>query len=172
MQDFHVRPVSAAHRTWVEALLTEHWGSAKVVTRGRVYHADELPGFVAESGGELLGLVTYRLDGDEVEVATLNSLREGIGIGTALLDAVRAAAQRAGCRRMWLITTNDNMPAFRFYQKRGWRLVAVHREGVTEDRRLKPEIPPVGLEGIPLRDEIEFEFLLIEPQQSSGERLA
>ena len=160
MQDFHVRPVNAADRPWVQRLLTEHWASTRSVTRGRVHQADELPGFVAESDGEPLGLTTYHLDGDHCEIVTLNSLREGIGIGTALLEAVRSAASRAGCRRMWLITTNDNVPAFRFYQKRGWHLAAVHREGVTEDRRLKPEIPLIGLEGIPIRDEIEFESLL------------
>jgi DNA-3-methyladenine glycosylase I len=88
---------------------------------------------------------------------TLNSLREGIGIGTALLDAVREAARKSGCRRTWLITTNDNLHALRFYQKRGWRLTALHRNALDESRRLKPVIPEIGIDGIPLRDEIELE---------------
>jgi RimJ/RimL family protein N-acetyltransferase len=69
-------------------------------------------------------------------------------------------AEQAACQRIWLITTNDNMPALRFYQKRGFRLVAVHQNALDYSRTLKPEIPLIGLEGIPLRDEIELEIIL------------
>jgi ribosomal protein S18 acetylase RimI-like enzyme len=66
------------------------------------------------------------------------------------------AAIRAGCVRLWLITTNDNLHALGFYQKSGFRLVALHPDAVAESRRLKPSIPEVGLDTIPLRDEIEL----------------
>jgi hypothetical protein len=63
--------------------------------------------------------------------------------------------------RAWLVTTNDNMRALRFYQRLGWELVAVHRGAVDRAREtLKPEIPRVGNDGIPLRDEIELEYRL------------
>ena len=65
-----------------------------------------------------------------------------------------------GCRRVWLVTSNDNLPALRFYQRRGYELVAVHRRSLEEARRLKPEIPSTGLYGIPLRDEIELEIMV------------
>lgn len=159
MPGFDVRPLDLSDRAWVARLLTEHWSSTRLIARGRVHNADELPGFVAEAGGEPIGLVTYRLEEEQCEVVTLNSLREGIGVGSALLDAVRTAASQAGCRRMWLITTNDNLHALRFYQKRGWHLVAVHRDALDESRRLKPEIPLIGIDGIPLRDEIELELI-------------
>ncbi len=81
-------------------------------------------------------------------------------IGTALIDAVKDVATMAHCKRLWLITANDNMAALRFYQKRGFLLVAVYRNAVEQSRRLKPEIPLVGIDGIPLRDEIELELLL------------
>jgi hypothetical protein len=55
------------------------------------------------------------------------------------------------------VTTNDNAPAIRFYQRRGWDLVALHRDAVNESRRLKPEIPATGVDGIPIRHELEFE---------------
>ncbi len=110
-----------------------------------------------------MGLVTYRIEGQACEVVTLDSLEANIGIGTALVEAVREAATQAGCTRLWLITTNDNMDALRFYQKRGLRLVAVHRDAVTEARRSKPQIPWIGNDGIPLRDEIELELMLGEP---------
>jgi RimJ/RimL family protein N-acetyltransferase len=105
-------------------------------------------------------LVTYRIVAKECEIVTLDSLQTGMGIGTALLDAVEQAAQQARCRRIWLITTNDNLTALRFYQKRGFSLVAVHRGAVEQARRLKPEIPACGQYGIPIQDEIELELLL------------
>ena len=141
-------------------MLTQRWHSARIVTRGRVHQADELPGFVAELGGQLAGLVTYRLDAHECEIVSLDSLVQGRGIGAALIAAVRDAARAAGCARLWLITTNDNLSALRFYQKRGFTLVAVHRNALEVARRLKPEIALVGVDGIPLRDEIELEMTL------------
>jgi GNAT superfamily N-acetyltransferase len=141
-------------------LLEEHWHGPRIVTRGRVHQADRLPGFVAEERRQPVGLVTYHIEQSQCEVVSLNSLREGMGIGSALLEAVEKTARSANCRRMWLITTNDNLAALRFYQKRGWRLVAVHRDALEESRRLKPEIPRVGTNGIPLRDELELALAL------------
>lgn len=155
-----IRPLSRRDRAWVEALLEEHWGSPAVVTRGRVHRADRLPGFVAEHDGEPAGLVTYRIAEAECEVVTLNSLVEDRGLGTALLEAVRQVALAADCRRLWLITTNDNTAALRFYQRRGLVLAALHRGAIRESRRLKPQIPATGNDGIPIRDELELELLL------------
>ena len=81
-------------------------------------------------------------------------------IPSFLINAVREAALSAACHRVWLITTNDNIQALRFYQRRGFELVAVHRDAIKESRKLKPEIPEVGMHGIPLRDEIELELKL------------
>ena len=80
------------------------------------------------------------------------------GAGTALIEAVEQLAAQHGCARLWVITTNANIDALRFYQRRGFCLAAVHRGAVDDSRsRLKPEIPEVGAYGIPLRDEIELE---------------
>ena len=155
---FRIRVIEADDAPWMRKLLGERWGSSTIITRGRFHQADQLPGFIADSAGACFGLVTYRIEGNQCEVVSLDSLREGVGIGSALLDAVQAAAREAGCRRIWLITTNDNLAAIRFYQKRGWRLVAVYREALAESRKLKPEIPRIGIDGIPLRDEIELEL--------------
>lgn len=155
-----IRPVSEQDHPWVTALLKEYWASTRIVTRGRVHEADKLPGFIAEVDNRPVGLLTYRIDDNQCEVVSLNSLREGMWIGSSLLDATREMAAAAGCRRMWLITTNDNLAALGFYQKRGWRLVAIHRDALEQARRLKPEIPGVGINGIPVCDEIELELLL------------
>ena len=160
MKAFQIRPSNKGDRDWAARFIEEHWHSVKIVTRGGVHYADELPGFIAVQEDEPVGLVTYRVDGDECEIVTMNSLVQGVGIGSALLDAVQDIAASAKCKRLWLITTNDNVAALRFYQKRGFSLVAVYRNALEKSRRLKPEIPLVGMDGIPLRDEIELELLL------------
>jgi len=154
-----VRPLGEADREWATGKLRELWGEG-VVSRGRLLDATVLPGFVAEEEGEPAGLLTYRIDGGDCEVVTINAFPRGAGAGTALMEAVAAAARDAGCRRVWLITTNDNLRALRFYQRRGFRLAALHRDALDRSRELKPSIPDVGLDGIPLRDELELELTL------------
>jgi ribosomal protein S18 acetylase RimI-like enzyme len=160
MQTFDIIPLGDAHREWATRLIAEHWGSRIVVTRGRAHDTSRHPGFVAVMGGKPVGLATCRIDGTECELMTLDSLAERRGIGTALVGAVMAAGRAAGCKRLWLITTNDNLRAVRFYQKLGFRLVAVHRDAMKRSRELKPEIPLAGIDGIPIRDEIELEIPL------------
>jgi ribosomal protein S18 acetylase RimI-like enzyme len=161
MNALHVRPLTAADRPWVVDFLREQWGGTAQVYRGRLHHVDEHAGFVALQGDKPVGLLTYRIDRDECEISTLKSPVEGVGAGSALIAAVKDAAAAAGCRRLWVITTNDNTRALRFYQKRGFSFVAVHRHAVEEARRhLKPDIPLVGVDGIPMRDEIELEMAL------------
>ncbi len=155
MQSFTLHPLEPADRDRVRALLIERWGAPEVIAHGVRYEPETLPGFCARMEGAVAGLVTYRIEGAACEIVTLDSLREGLGIGTALIEAVSAAARAAGCTRLWLITTNDNLPALRFYQRRGFRLVALHPGAVDAARRLKPQIPLIGLDGIPIHDEIE-----------------
>lgn len=155
-----IAPLADRWRAAAAELLTARWGGTRMVSRGHVHDAAALRAFAADDGRELLGLVTYHIEGAACELVSLDSRREGIGIGGALLEAVANAAQAAGCRRLWLITTNDNLHALRFYQRRGWRLVAVHPGAVDAARRLKPTIPLIGLDGIPLHDEIELELPL------------
>jgi ribosomal protein S18 acetylase RimI-like enzyme len=157
---FTVRPARGEDRPWIG----EHAsaiGGEMVVTRGRVHHLSEQAAFIAERDGERLGFFTYRLDGTECEMTGALSLRAGEGIGSALLDAVVREARAAGCQRLCVVTTNDNLEAIGWYQRRGLRLSAVRPGAVDELRAtLKPQIPRIGMHRIPLRDEIEFELEL------------
>ncbi len=159
---FQIRPLDESDKDWVVRFLETQWGSAKVVTRGRLHYPSEMPGFLAikKDSGNRSGLITYRIEIPECEIVTLNSIEERIGIGTVLVSAVKDVAVASGCRRMWVITTNDNVNAIGFYQKRGFRIAAIHLNVLEQSRRLKPEIPFIGKNGIPLRDEIELETLL------------
>jgi ribosomal protein S18 acetylase RimI-like enzyme len=155
-----VRQLDEFDRAWMAQTLAERWGSTRMVSRGVLHEAEQLPGFVAERSGARVGLLTYRIAGGECEVTSLDSLVEGFGVGSALMAAAQDAARAAGCQRLWLITTNDNTHALRFYQRRGLRIAAVYVNAVEISRRIKPEIPLIGYDGIPLRDEIELEVIL------------
>ncbi|MEE9436141.1 MAG: GNAT family N-acetyltransferase [Candidatus Adiutricales bacterium] len=148
------------HREWARDLLEKHWGSAAVVSRGKLYQADILSGFVAFIKGLPQGLVTYRIDGRECEIISLNSLMENRGIGTALIRAVLKAAVLTECHYVMVITTNDNERAQDFYRNRGFGLATVHKDAIQESRKLKPEIPEFGINGMPIKDEIEFRYII------------
>jgi ribosomal protein S18 acetylase RimI-like enzyme len=154
-----VRPLAGTEREWAAAFLRDSWGGV-VARRGELVDPTELPGLVALSGGERAGLATYAVRGDECELVTIDSLQEGIGVGRALLDAVREVAVAAGCRRIWLVTTNDNVRALKVYQLWGMTLSAFRKDGVAEARKLKPSIPERAKNGIPIKDELELELLL------------
>ena len=146
---------------WIASFLNEHWGGPTVVSSGRIHEATDLDGFRAVAhNGTFKGFASYRIGNGECELVTLNSLISGEGTGLALVSRVLFEARRRGCSRVWAITTNDNLNALRFYQKRGFRLVAVYPGAVDKSRSLKPEIPEIGYDAIPIRDEIELEWRL------------
>lgn len=155
----NIQKLDATYRDNVNAYIRYLWGGPQIITRGNLYDTSDLPGFVAEGDRALLGAVLYRMEKDECEVSALFSLVQGIGVGTRLLDAVVEAAKAQHARRLWLITTNDDTQAIRFYQKYGFSLKAVHIGAFEVTRRLKKELPARGNDGIPIEHEFEFEIL-------------
>ena len=153
-----IETIQQADESRVASLLESSWGSRHVVTRGKIFDAAKLPGFLAIGNTEILGLITLRFEVSECEIVTLDAFKQGEGIGSALFKAARRNCLERGGDRLWLITTNDNLGAITFYQKLGMRMVAIHSDAVTEARRLKPQIPLVAENGIPIRDEIELEI--------------
>lgn len=152
-----VRPAGPTDRAWVERFLEANF-STVVARRGELVRPTDHPMLLAERDGAPAALLTYVVDGEACEVLTLHALERRTGVGTALIEAVADVARAAGCRRLWLLTTNDNVEALRFYQRRGFRLAVLRPGAVDEARRtLKPSIPEVGEFGIPIRDEIELE---------------
>jgi GNAT superfamily N-acetyltransferase len=147
----------------IRSLWRERWGDDLIVAHGEVYRPDGLPGFIALDGEEWVGLITYTFLGASCEIVSLDSLREGQGIGTHLIQSVVMEARQAGCSRVFLITSNDNLEALGFYQKRGFELVKVNRGAVNRSREIKLGISLIGMHGIPIRDEIELEMSL-EPR--------
>lgn len=153
-----VRPADAADTGFIRTTLQESWGGTLVVAHGELLDAAAQPALIAWRSGERVGLLTYRAEAGESawEVVSLDATVPGIGAGSALLAAVRARARDQGIRRVWLVTTNDNIHALGFYQRRGFDLVALNRDAITAARKLKPTIP-ASVGGIALRHELVLE---------------
>jgi ribosomal protein S18 acetylase RimI-like enzyme len=149
-----------ADLAWKLATLERGWGATSIARLGELVDAASLPGFVVVREDDRIGLLTYREDDGEIEVVTIQALVEGRGVGRALLDAAYWHTVQANASRLWLVTTNDNVRAFAFYQRWGMDLQRVIRDGVEASRRVKPSIPTLGGTGIPLRHELEFEVVV------------
>jgi len=131
-----------------------------VVSRGVLHALNAYPALVAWDGDTPLGFAVYRLDQEGCELLAIHALAQWRGTGSALLHAVEVIAARAACSRVWLCTTNDNLSALRFYQRRGYRLRELAPGAFDEVRRLKrlPQAGDIpGNHGIAIRDELVLE---------------
>ena len=152
-----IREKSEADHEAVVELLTRRWTSPQILIEGELIDGSLLPGFIAEdTQGETAGLVTLIKREREWEILTLDSLSRWSGVGTLLLNAVIGSALEQGIRRLMVRTSNDNLDAFRFYQRRGFRIEKIVTGAIDEERKLRPEIPMLGEYGIPIHDEVVF----------------
>jgi len=154
--------MSDHNREEVAAFIERHWGSRTIMSSGKAYLPHQEYAILERDQAQIASLVTFRIDGLELEVLTLNSLHEGRGSGTKLMLAVLDEARRRAVTKVWLTTTNDNLEAIRFYQRLGFRMTQVRVGAVDQARKIKPQIPLIGREGIGIHDEIVME-LALEP---------
>lgn len=155
-----IRKIDQLDRKEIDEFIACQWLSLQMVVHGESIDLSTADGWYVYQDNEVIGLITYRVSDDEMEILSLDSLRENQGIGSALLNKAILEAQDNGISRITLITTNDNLPALRFYQKRGFDIVRFFYNAIEQSRRLKPEIPLLGMYGIPLKHEIELEMKL------------
>lgn len=157
--ELDVLPSEAVEPEKLSRFVIKTWHSDVVVAHGDRIHLTGLPGYVALDGYRIVGHASYRISDGSCELTSIAADPQGQGIGSRLMDAVVEAAQRSGCHRVWLTTTNDNLDALRFYQRRGYRLTELRLGAVDRARAaLKPEIPDIGSYGIPMHDEIDLEL--------------
>jgi GNAT superfamily N-acetyltransferase len=151
-----VRPYDpAADERWATAFLDEHLDGRRQVRRGEII--DVLAPGLGLVAGDGAGLLTYRVEGDAIELTGIAAQPRGGGVGTALVEALVSLAPAAGASRIWVVTTNDNLDALAFYQRRGFRLSSVRIGAIDVARRtLKPAISAIGEHGIEMHDEIEL----------------
>lgn len=156
----HIQKITPAMKETIRMFMCENWGSSLMVSGGKEHQLEELPGFVALSEDGIIGIITYELIGNMCEIVSLDSFEERKGIGTKLVDCVLRVAEEQ-CRQVWLITTNDNMNALRFYQKRNFLMTNLYVNAVEEARKIKKEIPRIGYDNIPILHEIQLEYSLV-----------
>jgi N-acetylglutamate synthase-like GNAT family acetyltransferase len=132
------------------------WGSDIIVTRGKCYRAEDLNGILVYDYGKIIGLGLYRIKRD-CEIVLLETFVQNKGIGTQIIEKIKVIAKERSCKRIWLITTNANINALGFYQKRGFHISNIYKNAMEKSRRIKPEIPKME-NGIEIRDEIKFEM--------------
>lgn len=154
--------INEENRKEVTDFIIQHWLSAEMVIRGHIVDMTKVDGIIVFDKKKIAALLTYDIKDDVCEIISLDSLAEGKGTGSLLIEKVIAAAREKHCKKVVVITTNDNIRAIRFYQKRGFDMAKLYRNALDVSRRLKPQIPLIGENDIPLRHEIEFEYTLRE----------
>ena len=152
--------ISTSDRTLVDEFIRQQWYTTTMIIRGKEIDMTQKEGFYVKEQEDIIGLITYFVSDDVLEVISLNSLRENQGIGTKLVDAVIREAKDRKLKKILVVTTNDNINAIKFYQKRGFDMACLYHNALDISRKIKPEIPLIGDHSIPLRHEIEFELLI------------
>ncbi len=163
-----IRPIEKKDVPAIHAVAREMWGSNNIVVHFDTYNIDTLPGFAAFLDGDFAGFLHYQVIGDSCEILTLMSLSEGQGIGSKLIEAIEELACSQDCKILHLVTTNDNLHALGFYQKRGFHLSQLFPGRVDLERKIKPSIPLIGDDEIPIRDEIRLEKSLTSEDDNRG----
>ena len=130
-----------------------------LVSRGKTYRAEDLDGILVYEEKKIIGLGLYYIKNNECEIVYMETFLQNKGIGTKIIERIKEIAKKNNCERIWLITTNENINALRFYQKRGFYFSNLYKNALEESRRIIPEIPKME-DGIEIRDEIEFEMLI------------
>ncbi|PFE05707.1 N-acetyltransferase [Bacillus cereus] len=156
-----IQKITEEMRGTIALFMRENWGSTLMVSRGRAHQLDQLPGFIAIEDNRIIGIITYEIRGNDCEIVSLDSFKEKKGTGTKLVEYVIDIAKKQCCKKVWLITTNDNTNALRFYQKRDFIMTNLYIDAVKEARKIKREIPLIGYDNITISHEIQLEKMNI-----------
>jgi len=160
MQKIVYRKITPGDKERIDSLIADRWGGNFIVVHDTIYYPSALEGFIALNGTDSAGLITYKIESSLCEIVTLDSFIENKGVGSELISLALKDAKTKKCNTLWLITTNDNIHAIEFYQKRGFQLTEVFPYAVNEARKLKPSIPKVAQNKIPIRDELKFSYII------------
>lgn len=155
-----LRSSTSQDNKWLEELMNREWGGLPLVIREKKYYPTSLDGIIAENEHGIAGFLFYEVRDQDCEIIVFEVFDKFKRIGTQILNKLKEIATNKKCRRLYLMTTNDNLDALRFYQKRGFHICDIHLDSVKHSRKIKPTIGMTGDHGIPVRDEIDLEFLL------------
>ncbi|MCL1807587.1 MAG: GNAT family N-acetyltransferase [Oscillospiraceae bacterium] len=159
-QNYEIRQIDAALREKIQPIIIQSWGAPYLAINRKLWDSRTMPGYAAFCGDEVFGYLLYEFHGGECEIMLLESVAQNIGVASALIEQVKRIAKSSGVSKVIVQTSNDNTHAIRFYQKRGFTIREIRLNAMDAARQLKPQIPLTGNDGIPMRDEIEFEMEL------------
>lgn len=162
MDNITIRAIIPTDVDWIKRICDEEWGGEPLVIRGKKFFPTTLPGLIAEHNSKIVGVLFYSIEKNDCEIILLESFVKFAGIGTLLIEKLKAIAKQQRCVRIFLMTNNDNLDALRFYQRRGFVIYAIHIDSVKISRKIKPSIGYTGDYGIPIRDEIDLEFKITD----------
>jgi GNAT superfamily N-acetyltransferase len=150
-----VREGTDADRPMVRDLLKRDFGRTQIVAFGDVMDVDQMPMLVAVAAADPSGALVYRQLGDALHIVALatDPMWQRSGVGGNLVAEAELLARRLSLSKLVVATTNDNLPALYFYQRRGYRLTDLVVNNIAA--HTKKEVP--GFAGIPVRDEVRLE---------------
>ena len=114
------------------------WGSDILVSKGKIYKAEDLDGILTYENNKIIGLGLYYIKNNACEIVLLETFLQNKGIGTQIIEKIKENAKMKNCKRIWLITSNDNIDAIKFYQRRGFSIANIYKNAMDKSRELKP----------------------------------
>ena len=144
----------------IDKFFKENWGSDFIISGEEKLYGHDLDGFAVYDKTNIIGLLTYHILGSQAEIVSLDALKQNQGIGSSLIKKMIERAKDLKLDRLWLMTTNDNIKAINFYKNQGFVVNAVHIDAIQKSRDLGQNIPEFGYNGVPIKDEVEMEYLL------------
>jgi GNAT superfamily N-acetyltransferase len=149
-----IRHGDPGDREWIKETLERDWGGTQLLVHDEEFDCLKLPSLIA---GNQDGLLVYRI-AECAEIILLQTREPGSGLGSSLVRALVEQLRTLGVSALRVTTTNDNLAALHFYQRRGFRLIRLRPGAVDRARLRKPTIPQVASSGLPIRDELELEL--------------
>ena len=153
-----IERVSDELKVKIKNIFIENWNTDFMVSKSKIHYVDNLESFIYINENQIKGLLTFYIENNEMEIVSLDSFEENLGIGTLLLNKAIEFFMKNSLKKLWLITTNDNLNALKFYQKRNFKICNFHLNTVANSRKIKPSIPKLGYNNIPIEHEIELEY--------------
>jgi len=149
---------SAKERKKIREIVQRFWGEEEQLTFDRKFIVAELPAYLAKSGGDVIGFVSFAELRDAIIIVALGILPQyqNAGVGKSLIEKVEAETKRLGKKKLLVSTSNDDLPALAFYQSLGFQIYEVKPNVIAEKHGMVLK----GIGGLPIRDELRLQKLL------------
>ncbi|MFC1659278.1 GNAT family N-acetyltransferase [Pseudomonadota bacterium] len=159
-ENHKIREVTPEDSPLIRHLMDKYWGGEPLMVHDKKFYPSKMEGLLAYKRNEVASFLIYEIRNKNCEIIVFEVFEKFHGLGTIMLKELKKVAKKKGCKRIYLMTTNDNLDALRFYQKRGFIICGIHLNTMEEARKKKPSIPELGDYDIPLRDEIDLELMI------------